>query len=127
MTTSAIAWLWQAARIAVVLLILAPLLVRWEFVSADLVPTVDGTILVRALGLGIVLLAFALLVRQKHRSRGRRPTEGAPERPGDRQVEGNGEVYAPSADNSRREARREGDRIRERAEEVRENDRGRRR
>jgi hypothetical protein len=113
----------QAAKLAVAVLVLSPLLVRWGFVSADLLPRVGPELLVRAAGLAVVAVVLGLLVRQKRRSRGRSPSEGFAERPEDRQVEGSGEVYAPYAYNEQQAARREGRRIRERAEEVAETDR----
>ncbi|MFC7079807.1 hypothetical protein [Halorussus caseinilyticus] len=113
----------QAAKLAVVLLVLSPLVVRWGLVGTDLFPRVGTDLLVRAAGLGVLLAVVALLIRQKRRSRGRSPSDGFAERPEDRQVEGSGEVYAPYAYNEQRAAHREGERIRERAEEVARTDR----
>lgn len=135
MATDTVSRVRQAAKLAVVLLVLAPLLVRLGFVSADLVPRVAPELLVQAAGLGLAVVAVALLVRQKRRSRGQSPSEGfreraakrPRERPDDREVEGSGEVYAPYAYNEQQRARREGERIRQRAEEIAEADREARR
>ena len=123
MATDAASRLRQAAKLIVALLVVGPALVQFGFVGSELVPSVEPALLVRLAGFAVVLAVGYLLVRQKRRTRGRRPTEGAPERPEDRQVEGSGEVYAPYAYNNQQEARRETDRIRERAERVSESER----
>jgi hypothetical protein len=119
----------QAAKLAIVLLVVGPLLVQWGFVGMDLapsvafVPSVDADLLVRLGGLGLVLLVLAVLVRQKRRTRGQQASESAPEEDEDRTIEGSGEVYAPYAYNNQQAARRESERIRDRAEEIAEAER----
>lgn len=113
--------LWQVVKLAVVLLIVGPLLVRWGFVGANfvprvgpgLLPTLDSALLVRLMGLGIVLLVALLLVQQKRRSRGQQGSEDAPEQASDRRVERTEEVY-----DNQQEARREAERIQERADRI---------
>lgn len=117
-------WRW-AARLLFLLLVLAPLFAQFGDALGGLpVPdaTLDAALVVRALGFAVVLAVFALLIRQKRRSRGRN-VDDAPERREDRKTEGTGEVYAPYAYNNQQQARREGDRIRERAEEIADADR----
>ncbi|PSQ47516.1 hypothetical protein BRD15_07020 [Halobacteriales archaeon SW_6_65_15] len=125
----------QAAKLAVVLLVVGPLLVQLGFVGVELapsvafVPSVDADLLVRLVGLGFVLLVLVVLVRQKRRSRGQQASDGTPEQPEgqrgqrDQRVEGSGEVYAPYAYNNQQAARRESERIRDRAEEIAEAER----
>jgi hypothetical protein len=125
----------QAAKLAVVLLVVGPLLVQLGFVGVELapsvafVPSVDADLLVRLVGLGFVLLVLVVLVRQKRRSRGQQASDGTPEQPEgqrgqrDQRVEGSGEVYAPYAYNNQPAARRESERIRDRAEEIAEAER----
>ena len=119
----------QAAKLAIVLLVVGPLLVQWGFVGMDLapsvafVPSVDADLLFRLGGLGLVLLVLAVLVRQKRRTRGQQASESAPEEDEDRTIEGSGEVYAPYAYNNQQAARRESERIRDRAEEIAEAER----
>jgi membrane protein implicated in regulation of membrane protease activity len=119
----------QAAKLAVVLLIVGPVLVQWGLLGIDLAPAAeflpetDAALLVRLAGLALVLLVLAALVRQKRRSRGKQSSQRAPEQAADRQVEGSGEVYAPYAYNEQQAARREGERIRKRAEEIAETER----
>lgn len=102
--------------------VLVPALVPFAELVGSLPVALDGAALVRLAGLGAALAVLALLVRQKFRSRGRE-VEGAPETRADRETEGTGEVYAPYAYNSQRRAQREGERIRERAEEIAEAER----
>lgn len=118
MATDTTSRLRQAAKLAVALLVVSPLLVQWGFVSADLVPRVAPELLIRAAGLGLVVVVVGLLVRQKRRARGQSPSRGFPERTEDWDGEGSGEAYAPYAYNNQQRARREGERIRERAEEI---------
>lgn len=134
----------QAAKLAIVLLVVTPVLVQWGFVGADLVPAadlapqIDADLLVRLGGLGLMFLVLVALVRQKRRTRGQQASERAPEEAADRQVEqtgveqtggersrveGSGEPHAPFAYNNQQQARREGERIRNRAEEIIESDR----
>jgi hypothetical protein len=125
----------QAAKLAVVLLLVGPLLVQLGFVGVELAPSValvssvDADLLVRLVGLGFVLLVLVVLVRQKRRSRGQQASDGTPEQPEgqrgqrDQRVEGSGEVYAPYAYNNQQAARRESERIRDRAEEIAEAER----
>ncbi|WP_137285194.1 hypothetical protein [Halorussus salinisoli] len=131
MATKATSRLRQAVKLAVVLLVVAPVLVQWGFVgadfasAADLVPSVDAALLVRLGGLAVLSVVVALLVGQKRRSRGQRSSADAPEEAEDRRVEGSGETYAPYAYNNQQKARREGERIRERAEDIVDADRRR--
>lgn len=114
-------WRW-AARLLFLLLVLAPLFVQFGGALGDDLPALDAALVVRTLGFGVVLATVVLLVLQKRRSRGRRVGD-APERREDRKTEGTGEVYAPYAYNNQQRARREGERIRERAEEISDADR----
>lgn len=134
MVTDTTSRLRQAVKLAVVLLVVGPLLAQWGVIGTDLVPTISTELLVRVAGLAIVAVILGLVVRQKRGSRGQRSSVDAPEeaeerqveerrveesgRADGRQVEGSGEVYAPYAYNNQQQARREGKRIQERAEEI---------
>lgn len=119
----------QVIELVVVLLVVGPVLVQWGFIGMDLAPSVgvvpnaDADLLVRLGGLALVVLVLGALVRQKRRSRGQQASEDAPEEDSDRCVEGSGEVYAPYAYNNQQAARRESERIRDRAEEIAEAER----
>ena len=119
-TDAASRWRW-AARLLFLLLVLAPLFVQLGALGDDL-PALDAAGVVRARGFGVVLATVVLLIWQKRRSRGRR-VDDTPERREDRKTAGTGEVYAPYAYNNQQRARREGERIRERAEEISDADR----
>lgn len=114
-------WGW-ALRLLFVVLVLVPVLVQFGGVFGFDPLAVDSALVVRALGLGVVLGVVALLFLQKRRSRGQRVRD-APEQAEDRETEGTGEVYSPYAYNNQQKAKREGERIRRRAEEVSEADR----
>src|SRR6056297_467502 len=128
MATDATSRFRQVAKLGVVLLFLGPLLVRWGFVGADLFPTgfppsVSSDLLVRLVGLALVVGVLGLLVRQKHSSRGQHSTDAAEEaadrkREQNRRVEGSGEADPSYAYNNQQQARREGERIRDRGEEI---------
>lgn len=111
-----------AARLLFLLLVLVPLFVQFGGTLGDDLPALDAALIVRTLGFGVVLTIAVLLIRQKRRSRGRQVDDAA-ERPEDRETDGTGEVYAPYAYNNQQEARREGERIRKRAEESSEAER----
>jgi membrane protein implicated in regulation of membrane protease activity len=108
----------QIAKLLVALIVVGPLLVQLGFLGAEVAWTPDSETLVQLARLAIVGGVLALLVRQKRGSRGQQASKRAPEQAEDRTVEGSGEVYAPYAYNNQQEARREGERIRNRAEEV---------
>lgn len=114
-------WRWTV-RLVFLLLVLAPLFLQFGGALSDGLPALDAAPVVRALGFGVVLAVVVLLIRQKRRSRGRR-VDDAPERREDRKTEDTGEVYAPYAYNNQQRARREGERIRERGEEIADADR----
>ena len=117
-------WRW-VVRLLVLLVVLAPLVVQFGGATSDVLlafdatldAAIDAALVVRALGFAVVLVILVLLIRRKRRSRGRN-ADDAPEQPAKRETEGTGEVYAPYAYNNQQRARREGERIRERAEEI---------
>ena len=133
MATDATSRFRQTAKLGVVLLFLGPLLVRWGFVGADLLPTgpvpsdllppVSSGLLVRLAGLALVAGVLGLLVRQKRSSRGQHSTDAAEEAADrkieqTRRVEGSGEADPSPAYNDHQQARRESGRIRDRGEEF---------
>jgi hypothetical protein len=133
MATDATSRFRQVAKLGVVLLFLGPLLVRWGFVGADLLPaglvptgfppSVSSDLLVRLVGLALVVGVLGLLVRQKRSSRGQHSTDAAEEaadrkREQTRRIEGSGEADPSYAYNNQQQARREGERIRDRGEEI---------
>ncbi len=133
MATDATSRFRQAAKLGVVFLFLGPLLVRWGFVGADLLPvglvsgdrlpTASSDLLVRLVGLALVVGVLGLLVRQKRSSRGQHSTDAAEEAADrkieqNRRVEGSGEADPSYAYNNQQQARREGERIRDRGEEI---------
>ncbi|WP_135852868.1 hypothetical protein [Halorussus salinus] len=133
MATDATPRLRQAVTLGVVFLFLGPLLVQWGFAGADLLPTalvpsdllptVSSDLLVRLVGLALVVGVLGLLVRQKHSSRGQHSTDAAEEAADrkieqNRRVEGSGETDPSYAYNNQQQARREGERIRDRGEEI---------
>lgn len=129
-----------AFRLLFLVLVVVPLVTQWVAAGANVVGSLDlgafGTLfdratVVRAVGCGVVVVVALLLVRQKRRSRGQQVEEGASEGTPEqrtkgsagREVEGSGEVYAPYAYNNQQAARRESERIRNRAEEIAEAER----
>jgi len=120
-TDGASRWGW-AFRLLFLLLVVVPVAAPFVDTLDGLAVAFDAALLVRLTGLGAVIAVLGLLVLQKRWSRGREVAD-APERRADRETEGTGEVYAPYAYNNQQQARREGERIRERAEEIVEADR----
>ncbi|WP_435175100.1 hypothetical protein [Halorussus sp. AFM4] len=100
MASGATSRLRQIAKLGVVALVVGPLLVRWGFVGADLVPRVSSELpalavpselLARAVGLLVVAVVVGLLVRQKRSVRGQRSSADASEWNADRQIDGSEE------------------------------------
>ncbi|NHN59447.1 MULTISPECIES: hypothetical protein [Halorussus] len=96
MATSATSRLRQLVKLGVVALVVGPLLVRWGFVGADLVPAISSELpalavssglVVRAVGLTLVAVVVGLLVRQKRSARGQRSSADASEWDADRQID----------------------------------------
>jgi membrane protein implicated in regulation of membrane protease activity len=110
--TSTFRWV---VRLLFVAALLVPVLGPWLGV-AD-VPEVGSETLVRLVGLVVVSLAAAMLVRQKRRRRGQET---------DTDVEGSGDQYHTYAYTSQTDAAKEGDRITEEAERLAEADSNRR-
>ncbi|WP_135806988.1 hypothetical protein [Halorussus marinus] len=117
--TSRLGW---AFRLLFLVLVVVPVAVPFADAVEALPVALDTALLARLTGAGAVLAVLAVLVTQKRRARGREVTD-SPEHRRDREPEGTGEVYAPYAYNNQQRARREGERIRERAAEVAEADR----
>jgi hypothetical protein len=115
----------RALHLLVLLLVLLPGIVPLARLFDGLTVAFDAGTLVRLAGPLAVIAVLALLVAQKRRSRGREVAD-PPDRRADREIEGTGEAYAPYAYNEQQRARREGERIQERAAEIAEADRERR-
>lgn len=94
--------------------LLAPVVVPWLGIAE--IPEVGSGTLVRLVGLAVVALAAAALVRRKRRSR----EQGQQTDP---DVEGTGDEYYRYAYTSRTDAAKEGDRITEEAERLAEAER----
>lgn len=124
-TDSSSRWRW-AFRLLVLALVVVPIAAQWAGSRSAVADVLDAATLVRIVGLGVVALVVLAFVGQKRRSRGQEASDRAPERTDDRRVEGSGEVYAPYAYNNQQAARRESERIRNRAEEIAETERDRR-
>jgi len=112
----------RALHLLVLLVVLLPGIVPLARLFDELPVALDAGTLVRLTGLVAVLAVLGALVLQKRRARGREGAD-APEQRTDREIEGTGEVYAPYAYNEQQQARREGERIRERAADIAEADR----
>ena len=96
MATDATSRLRQVVKLGVVALVVGPLLVRWGFVGADLVPgissalpalAVSSELLAQAVGLLVVAAVVGLLVRQKRNARGQRSSADAGEWHADRKID----------------------------------------
>ncbi|WP_276301745.1 hypothetical protein [Halorussus lipolyticus] len=110
--TSKLRW---GLRLLFVVALLAPVAVPWLGIAQ--IPDLGSETLVRLVGLVVVSLAGAVLVRQKRLRRGQsRETD----------VEGSGDQYHTYAYTSQTDAAKEGDRITDEAERLAEADRNRR-
>ena len=110
--TSKFRWV---VRLLFVAALLVPVLGPWLGVVD--VPEIGNETLVRLVGLVVVSLAAAMLVRQKRLRRGQET---------DTDVEGSGDQYYTYAYTSQTDAAKEGDRITEEAERLAEANKNRR-
>ena len=102
--TSKLRWV---VRLLFAVALLAPVVVPWLGIAE--IPEPETGTLVRLVGLLIVTLAAAVLVRQKRLNRGQEA---------DTDVEGTGDEYYRYAYTSQTDAAKEGDRITEEAERL---------
>lgn len=107
--TSKLRWV---VRLLFVVALLAPVVVPWVGIAE--IPDLGTGTLVRLVGLVVITLAAAVLIRQKRLSRGQKT---------DTDVEGTGDEYYRYAYTSQTDAAKEGNRITEEAERLAEADR----
>jgi hypothetical protein len=112
MATESVSKLRWVGRLLFVVALLAPVVLPWLGIAE--IPELETGTLVRLVGLAVVTLAAAVLVRQKRLSRGQ---------DAETEVEGTGDEYYRYAYTSQTDAAKEGDRITEEAERLADADR----
>jgi hypothetical protein len=112
MATESVSKLQWVGRLLFVVALLAPVVLPWLGIAE--IPELETGTLVRLVGLAVVTLAAAVLVRQKRLSRGQ---------DAETEVEGTGDEYYRYAYTSQTDAAKEGDRITEEAERLADADR----